>query len=237
MDTTLPVGKPTLAEVAARAKVSLATASKVANGRPDVAAGTRARVEQAIFDLGYETNRRQTPGSRPSIAFLADILTSAYAMEVLRGAVEAAEQLGIDLAVERTHRSNDPAGPPTSASLTQRLLAANRVGAVLLTSGVREDVYSSLVGARLPMVVIDPIDSTHPDVISVGSTNWLGGRSAAEHLLGLGHRRIAALGGPGNSMSATARLDGFLSACRAAGTPVPDEWLRRCAFDADEAAA
>ncbi|MBB1483012.1 substrate-binding domain-containing protein [Tessaracoccus sp. MC1865] len=234
--TSSSVAKPTLAAVATRAGVSLATASKVANGRPDVADGTRIRVERAILELGYETNRRTPSAARPSIAFLADVITSTYAMEVLGGAVRAAEELGIDLVVERAHRQTDPEGLLSSAALTQRLLAANRIGAVLLTAGVGGDVYSTVLGARLPMVVIDPLDSDRPDVVSVGATNWLGGRSAAEHLLSLGHSRIAAICGPVRSMSATARLDGFLSTCSNAGATVPDRWLRRCAFDAQEAA-
>lgn len=228
--------KTTLADVAARAKVSLATASKVANGRPDVAKGTRERVEQAISDLGYQTIARQPDAVRPSIAFLADVITSTYAMEVLRGAIVAAEELGVDLVIERAHRTSDPDGILSSAALTQRLLAARRIGAVLLTAGVGGDVYSTILGARVPMVVIDPLDSSHPDVISVGATNWLGGRSAAEHLLGLGHSRIAVLSGPTRSLSATARLDGFLSTCRTAGNPVPEEWIKRIRFDSDDAA-
>ncbi|OMG55338.1 hypothetical protein BJN44_09530 [Tessaracoccus sp. ZS01] len=227
--------KATLAEVAALARVSLATASKVANGRPDVATATRERVERAIAELRYETSRKAPESGRPSIAFLADVITSTYAMEVLRGATEAAEELGVDLVVERTHRSTDPDGTPTAAALTQRLLSANRIGAVVLTAGVRGNAYSSVVEARLPMVVIDPLDSAHPDMISVGATNWLGGRSAAEHLLKLGHRDIAVMSGPARSLSASARIDGFLSVCRNAGSPVRDEWIRRVRFDAAEA--
>lgn len=228
--------KATLADVALRAGVSMATASKVANGRPDVASATRERVEQAIADLAYETITRRPDSTRPSIAFLADVITSTYAMEVLRGAVAAAEDLGVDLVVERAHRGSDPDGTLSSAALTQRLLAAKRIGAVLLTAGVGGDMYSSIVGARLPMVVIDPLDSGHPDIVSVGATNWLGGRSAAEHLLGLGHSRIAVMTGPVRSLSATARLDGFLSTCRNAAVPVAEEWVGRIRFDADEAA-
>lgn len=229
--------KTTLAEVATLAKVSLATASKVANGRPDVAQGTRERVEQAISQLGYTTTRKAPEEGRPSMAFLADVITSTYAMEVLRGAIDAAEQLGIDLVVERTHRSSDPYDTPTTAVLTQRLLAANRIGAVVLTAGVGGDAYPHVVEARLPMVVIDPLDTSHPDVISVGSTNWLGGRSAADHLLALGHRDIAVMSGPARSLSASARIDGFLSACRNAGLHIREDWIRRIRFDAAEAHA
>lgn len=229
--------KATLTEVAALAGVSLATASKVANGRPDVARKTRERVEQAIRDLRYETLKRNPSTARPSIAFLADVFGSTYAMEILRGAVEAAEEAGVDLVLERIHATTEPAGQPTTAALTQRLLAANRLGAVVLTSGIGGNLYSSIVSARLPMVVIDPLDSSLPGVVSVGSTNWLGGRSAAEHLLGLGHREVAVLAGPLESLSATARLDGFLSTFRQAGISIPEDRVRHVRFDAGQAAA
>lgn len=235
MTQPLSASKATLAEVAALARVSLATASKVANGRPDVAQATRERVEEAIAELGYASTRKMQDQGRPSMAFLADMITSTYAMEVLRGAIEAAEELGVDLVVERTHRNSDPGGTPTTAALTQRLLSANRIGAVVLTAGVRGNAYSKVLEARLPMVVIDPLDSSHPDVISVGATNWLGGRAAAEHLLDLGHCDIAVMSGPARSISASARTDGFLSACRNAGLPVRKEWIRRIRFDSDEA--
>ncbi len=231
-----PPSKATLADVAARAGVSLATASKVANGRPDVAAETREKVELAIQDLGYEALRRKPLLGRPSLAFLADVISSTYAMEILRGALEAAEEAGVDLVVERTHARGEPPGQPASAALTRRLLASNRLGAVVLTSGVGKELYSSVVSARLPMVVIDPLDSSLPEVISVGATNWLGGRSAAEHLLGLGHEAVALLAGPKESLSAMARRDGFLSVFRQAGITIPETRFRNVRFDADQAA-
>lgn len=236
MSNPSPPAKATLAEVAAAAGVSLATASKVANGRPDVAATTRERVEQAIRDLHYETLRRSPSQVRPSVAFLADVIGS-YATEILRGAVLAAEEVGVDLVVERIHARGEPSGQPTSAVLTQRLLAAHRLGAVVLTSGIGGGLYSSVVSARLPVVVIDPLDSPLPGVVSVGSTNWLGGRSAAEHLLALGHEEVAILAGPRESVSAVARLDGFLSAFRQAGLSIPEGRIKHVRFDAGQAAA
>lgn len=215
----------------------MATASKVANGRPDVAVLTRERVESAISELGYEPPKRRFDVAKPSIAFLADVINSTYAMEILRGAMEAAEENEIDLVVERTHRGSWAGGRPSSAALTQRLLSANRMGAVVLTAGIGGETYSDVRSARLPMVVIDPLDSSHRDVISVGATNWLGGRSAAAHLLSLGHTRVAVLSGPSQSLSAMARLDGFLSAWAQAGLSVQKSMIRHIRFDAGEARA
>jgi DNA-binding LacI/PurR family transcriptional regulator len=83
-----------------------------------------------------------------------------------------------------------------------------------------------LADASLPLVVIDPPAEPGGDVRSVGTTNWQGGLSAARHLIELGHRRIAAIGGPDHLWSCRARLDGYRSALRRAELPV-DEGLVR----------
>ncbi|RAX18893.1 LacI family transcriptional regulator [Actinomyces sp. Z5] len=212
-----------LADVAARAGVSLATASKVANGRPEVSPATRARVEAAIKELGYVTRVHHPEETPPSISFMADVIESAYAMTILKGARDAAEAHSVDLVIERTHTSAERTSPVPQSDLNHRLLSRNRSGAVVLTASLDSDTVAGIESARLPIVVIDPLDSSHPEIVSVGATNWLGGHSAAEHLLGLGHTRLAILTGPVASLSGTARLDGFLSACSRRGlTPEPD---------------
>ncbi|MGH3167028.1 MAG: substrate-binding domain-containing protein, partial [Trebonia sp.] len=63
-------------------------------------------------------------------------------------------------------------------------------------------------------------------VRSVGTTNWQGGLTATRHLIDLGHRRIAAIGGPDGLWSCHARLDGYRSALRRAGLPVDENLVR-----------
>lgn len=74
------------------------------------------------------------------------------------------------------------------------------------------------------------MSTPHLDVTSVGSTNFAGGLAAAEHLLSLGHTRIAYLGGPATASCNQARLQGFRGAMEAAGVPVPDEYVRLLDF-------
>jgi len=225
--------RPNLAAVAAHAGVSTATASKVVNGRPDVAEGTRERVERAIAELGYRGPTRVSTAT--TVELMVDVLDTTYATQILRGVVLAAEELDLDVVVGRVRRRSARGVPESSAAWAQRLAAAERVGAIVLTSGLGPDVYGSLARARLPVVVIDPLDFTQEGVVSVGSTNWLGGRSAAEHLVGLGHRHIAVVAGPAESLSAVARLDGFLTYCRQRGVEVDPELVRPIRFDHDQA--
>ncbi|GAA4697119.1 transcriptional regulator, LacI family [Promicromonospora umidemergens] len=225
--------RPKLSAVAAQAGVSTATASKVVNGRPDVAEGTRERVETAITELGYRGPSRA--GAARTVELMVDILDTAYATQILRGVVLAAEELGIDVVVGRVRRRSARGVMESSAAWAQRLAAAEHVGAIVLTSGLGPDVYGSLARARIPLVVIDPLDVAQTGVVSVGSTNWLGGRSAAEHLVGLGHQHIGVIAGPAESISAMARLDGFLSYCRQKGVEVEPDLVRPIRFDHDQA--
>ncbi|MEU4361177.1 LacI family DNA-binding transcriptional regulator [Promicromonospora sp. NPDC023987] len=225
--------RPNLSAVAAHAGVSTATASKVVNGRPDVAEGTRERVETAITELGYRGPSRVSAAR--AVELMVDIVDTTYATQILRGVVLSAEELGIDVVVGRVRRTSPRGVLESSAAWAQRLAAAERIGAIVLTSGLGPDVHGTLARARVPIVVIDPLDFAQAGVVSVGSTNWLGGRSAAEHLVGLGHQHIGVIAGPAESISAVARLDGFLSCCRQRGVEVEPDLVRPIRFDHDQA--
>ena len=87
-----------------------------------------------------------------------------------------------------------------------------------------------LAAARIPLVVIDPPEEPGPGIRSVGTTNWQGCLTAARHLIELGHRRIAIIGGPEHLWSSRARLAGYRAALEAAGLPVATELIRRDQF-------
>ena len=88
----------------------------------------------------------------------------------------------------------------------------------------------ALTRARVPVVVVDPLNLPSTEVTSVGSTNFAGGLAATRHLLGLGHRQIAYLGGPAAAACNQARLHGYRGAMEAEGAPVPDEYMRTGRF-------
>jgi LacI family transcriptional regulator len=166
---------------------------------------------------------------------MVDKLTSPYAMEVLRGVSLMAEKHAVDIVVGRFRRDLPDGGIESNSAWTHRLLAARRVGAIIMTANVDAATYKTITQARLPVVVIDPLNLTDPDIVSIGSTNWTGGRVAAEHLIGLGHTRLAMIGGPAVSISAVARVEGFRSACDAARISVGPNFVRHTRFDHDSA--
>jgi LacI family transcriptional regulator len=82
----------------------------------------------------------------------------------------------------------------------------------------------------IPLVVVDPVNPPPPELASVGATNWAGGLAATEHLINLGHRRIAAIAGPEDYLCSRARLDGYRSAHERAGIPFDPALVRHGDF-------
>jgi LacI family xylobiose transport system transcriptional regulator len=89
----------------------------------------------------------------------------------------------------------------------------------------------------IPFVILDPTGEPLHDTPSVGATNWNGGLTATRHLLGLGHTRIAAIGGPEDIMCSRARMDGFRAAMDAAGVAVDPALVSHGRFQVEEGIA
>jgi LacI family transcriptional regulator len=149
----------------------------------------------------------------------------AYSTEVVKGTIEAGAESGVAVVVTGT---KDLAGG--GASWARDLVAAGRRAVITLTNGPTAAQLAALSRVRLPVVVIDPLNLPDAPVSSVGCTNFAGGLSATQHLLDLGHRRIAYLGGPATTAVNQARMQGFRAAMEAAGVPVPPEYVRTGGF-------
>jgi LacI family transcriptional regulator len=211
-----PRRRATLAAVAAEAGVSLPTVSKVVNGRPDVAPDTRARVERLLGEFNYHrpgSRRGQRRGRRSGlIDLIFNGLDSPWAVEILRGVEDwcASHQTGAAVSAVR-HGSARP------ASWTSALASHDTDGVILVTSELTQAQLQQLRSGGIPLVVVDPANPPPPELASVGATNWAGGLAATQHLLRLGHRRMAAIAGPQDYLCSRARLDGYRSALDQAG--------------------
>jgi LacI family transcriptional regulator len=216
--------RATLAAVAASAGVSVATVSKVLNGRSDVAASTRSRVQSVLRQHEYVSpalRRGETAGIiTVDVEFDADL--NAYSCEILQGAVDAGAEE--DVAVVVSTRASGR-GADRTAAWARDQVSAGRRALIAVTSELTSGHLTALSRANLPLVVIDPMSLPRARVTSVGSTNFAGGLTATEHLLGLGHRRIAYVGGPASAGCNQARMHGFRAAMEAAGHHVPAEYL------------
>jgi DNA-binding LacI/PurR family transcriptional regulator len=213
--------RSTLVDIAASAGVSVSTVSKVLNGGTDVAAGTRARIAGLLRQHGYQVASRLGFGV---VDLLIADLHSPWAEELLRGTLEAANEAGISVIATTVH------SPSEFADWLDRATARGTDGAlcVLRLPGSRE--LRQLAAARIPLVMIDPATEPGDGIRSVGTTNWLGGMTATRHLIELGHRRIAMIGGPPGLWSSQARLDGYRAALQAAGLSLDEAFIRQGDF-------
>jgi LacI family transcriptional regulator len=221
-----------LATVAASAGVSVATVSKVLNGRSDVSESTRARVQEVLKQHEY-VGRRPEPVERPTVELFYQGFLNSYSVEVIQGVVEAGQAADVDVVVSSRPPHPQARSTGRAQPWVRALAATGRRAAIGITCELTVADLAALSRARLPLVVVDPINIAQPDVTSVGSTNFAGGMAATQHLLSLGHRRIAYLGGPPTSGCNQARMNGFRGAMESAGAPVPREymWLREFLYD------
>ena len=217
--------KPVLATVAALAGVSAPTVSKVINGRDDVAESTRLRVQAALAELGYESpmQRRARSTGPDMVDLVIDGMATQYSMEILTGILDYAAAEAVDVVV----------GSVTPAKLqmanheewAQRMIESGRKGLILVTSEMTTRQLDSFAQRNIPVVVIDPLNPPRQGFSSVGATNWAGGKEATEHLLSLGHTRIAFLGGPNAAECSVARLHGYLAALMGHGIKQRPEYI------------
>ncbi len=221
--------RTTLAEVASSAGVSVATVSKVVNGRTDVSPETRERVQDLLDRIGYRPRAVARRAATPSIelAFEGDL--HAYSAEIIQGVVDAAALTGTHVQVTRRATGAPPVeGTPDDWA---RDLADTGVHALIaVTSIMSAEQLAALGRAGVHLVVIDPLELPNGDVTSVGSTNFAGGLSAAQHLLDLGHRRIAFLGGHPRAACNQARMSGYRAALERADVDVPADYVRSSHF-------
>ncbi|SDT28153.1 transcriptional regulator, LacI family [Friedmanniella luteola] len=219
----------TLGDVARRAGVSISAVSRVLSDAPGarVSVATRARIKQAAADLAYRPNfagRALKFARTDVIALVVPDLTNAFATDLMLG-VE-------DEAAARDHmvllgRSEDlePDG-----EMVSRLVGEGRVDGVLV----------QVADHRLPAELAPLVQAGHPLVfLNSFQPGHLGGavlddeagaRLATEHLIALGHRRIAHVGGLPQSFTARRRLAGFEAAMAAAGLPVPGTAVSRLGY-------
>ncbi|MFC4113265.1 LacI family DNA-binding transcriptional regulator [Nonomuraea zeae] len=219
-------GRVTLATVAAAAGVSVATVSKVLNDRSDVAPATRALVQSFLVEHGYvpPPSRRQAE-PLPAVEVQVNGGLCAYVTEILKGVIKAGAEAGVAVIVA------DGDGMTGGGTAWARgLVAAGRRALITVCGEPSPAQLATLSRAHLPVVVVDPLDQPGDLVTTVGPTNFAGGLSATQHLLALGHRRIAYLGGPASASFSQARMHGYRAAMRAAGVPVVEEHVRMTGY-------
>jgi LacI family transcriptional regulator len=213
--------RATIRGVATAAGVSIATVSRVLNGRPDVAPETREIVLRAVREQGFTTNRnaRALSGGRTGlIGVTVPLVEAAYFGVILSGASEALYEQDMRIVLCPTLHQHD-----REVNLLDRLMRGTTDGAVLM---LPEESSAELKALQrdFPFVVVDPRIALDEGIPVVSAAHAAGARAATEHLLSLGHRRIGVITGPREWIACTERMNGFHGALAAAGV-LPDPAL------------
>lgn len=202
-----------------------------------VSTKTRQRVLAAAEQLRYHPNalarglvrrRMETIGVLFAAPITRSIIDNPYAANVLCGIIAAATAAGFNV----MHYAQRWRGARESAP---RFRDRRSDGVIVLTPPAGSDVVSGLVSLGLPVVVVGTSDQR--DAPSVDVDNTLGARLAVEHLLGLGHTRIAHLMGDAYFEHVGIRRGGYRAAMEAAGIQVRPEYVVPGVYEAEQTRA
>jgi LacI family transcriptional regulator len=208
-------GRVTIREIAELAGVSIATVSRVVNGRGDVAPGTRELVARVIQERGYTTNRSArslSAGRSGLIGLTIPLIRADYFAAILAGALEAVYEQEMRLVLCTTLHEHD-----REVSVLEHLTDGSTDGAIILLPEESSDELAALHATGYPFVVADPRVSLGDGIPAVSAAHRAGAKAATDHLLALGHRRIAHITGPRGWTASEERLEGYRGALGAAG--------------------
>ena len=210
-------------DIAAQAGVSIATVSRVLNGRPDVSPSTRDIVLEQVRAMGYVGNRSArglVSGRTGLISVVVPFTQNSFFSAIIEGASEALFERDARPVLCPTQHRHD-----RELSVLERLVHGTTDGTLLVTPTETRAELQHLREFGSPFVIIDPGLLVQDGVPVVSSTNWAGGRQATEHLISLGHKRIAVVTGYPGWCATVDRLAGYQSAMVAAGLPLRPEYV------------
>lgn len=198
------------------------TVSYVINGRDAdarISLDTRQRVLDAADALGYKPNavaRMLATQRSECIAIVFQYASffstwSSFISDVMHGVSESAVQHGFDLMLHTR-------GAPTP-DLEIGMVTDGRIDGVLLLRDGNDPLVNALLDQDFPMVLFFT-RCYHPKAAFIDADNYAGGRIATQHLLDLGHRRIAMIRGSLQSVSSNDRFNGYRDALESAGVPI-----------------
>ncbi len=219
----------TIGDVAAQAGVSVATVSKVINGRWGVAESTSERVREIIEKLGYESSlvAQSLRSHRTNVLAVLVVDVEPFSAELLKGAAQAIRGTGYELVVfSGCGRADDQVG--WERRYLSRVSGTLCDGAILVTPSSVDATHGA------PVVAVDH-NVGSSDLPSVDSDNLSGAVAATEYLLGLGHRRIGFLAGRPDLESARLRERGYQLALAAAGVHVDPALVQVGGYQPDSA--
>jgi DNA-binding LacI/PurR family transcriptional regulator len=205
-------------DVADLVGVSKQTVSAVINGKPGITEETQARVRAAIDQLGYRLDfmaRSLRTRQTHTIALLITDVSSLFLSKIASVAEDCAYQAHYNLVLYNTRED-----PEREDDYIESVMQRSVDGVLFVSSNDNSRAVQRLELAGVPVVVLDRTPRGY-DGPSVTLDNRATGRLVAEHLLDLGHRRLAHIAGPESVHISEERLAGFLEVVHGRGVPEP----------------
>jgi DNA-binding LacI/PurR family transcriptional regulator len=208
-------GRPaTIRDVAARAGVATSTVSRILAGEPQPRPGNAEAVRRAVRELAYRPDlvaRSMRTGTTAAIGVIIDNLLDPVLPPMVRAMSEAAEAAGYAVVL------GTAVDGPAHAALEVSRLLGRRVDGLIIACSWPADSLGARAASFLVPVVLANTEGPAVGLPQFGTDNLAGGRLVADHLAGLGHRRIAWIGGPSTAPFDGVRLRGLREAWVAAG--------------------
>jgi LacI family transcriptional regulator, galactose operon repressor len=216
-----PTGRATIRDIARLAGVSVATVSRVINDRPDVAPDTRDAVLRHVREHNFTTNRsaRALSGGRTGhIGLTMPMVRGDYFAAILAGALEAVYEQDMRLVLYTTLHEHE-----RELSVLEHLSDGATDGAIIMLPEESTVELAALQASGYPFVVADPRVPLGEGIPAVSAAHRAGAKGATDHLLALGHRRIAHITGRPGWAATVERIEGYQAALAAAGVLQSDE--------------
>jgi len=217
----------TIKDVAALAGISYTTVSHVVNNTRPVSQEVRLKVEAAIKSLDYVPSavaRSLKAKTTATIGLLVPNSLNPYFAELARGIEDYCERNGYCVIL-----CNSDDNPEKQRSYLRVLLEKRIDGLIVASAGGDSGLAQGLAGVKTPMVIVDRgLDGVDADLVRID--HEYGAYLATRHLLELGHRDIATIGGPASTSVAQMRLAGYCRALKEAGVEVRPERMLESDF-------
>jgi LacI family transcriptional regulator len=203
-----------LREIARRARVSTATASRAINRVPTVDPQLSRRVWKVVDELKYYPNtqaRALVSGRSRIFGLIVSEITNPFFPEIVAGFEKIAVEHGYEILLTSTVHD-----PKLMESSVRRMIERRVDGVAVMTFGMEELLLEDLKSRQVPLVFVD-VGPALPRISNIRIDYLRGIRHAIQHLAALRHRRIAFVTGPLSLKSAVARRDAFLQSMQEIG--------------------
>jgi LacI family transcriptional regulator len=213
-------------DVARLAEVSIATVSAVINGKSGVSPKLTAQVKEAMRALDYHPDlvaRSLKVGRTNVIGMVVPDVTNQFYTEAMRGVEDEARANGYLLILCNSNED------PDHEQHLLGMLFSQRVDGVLLASSDSTVANDRLIRRRFPIVFIDRIPAGCSER-AVTTDNISAAYAATQHLISLGHKRIAIIAGKLPLSTGSDRVEGYRKAMQEAHLPILEEYFQRGDF-------